>query len=285
MGLRLVGLCPKKRGRPPPPAQHPPRPHLQHPVPRLPRPARLSCPDPRVARRGRSAAWGGAPGPAPARGPMPAGAGGGCGCKVVSPAGEHDLSKDEGDEQERPVAQVFVPDKYVPGKTDHDLALVRLARPVALTDHVVPLCLPERSFSERTLAFIRFSAVSGWGRLLDRGAKARVLMAIQVPRLMTQDCLEQARRRPGSPSITDNMFCAGYLDGSKDACKGDSGGPHATRFRGTWFLTGVVSWGEGCAATGRFGVYTRVSRYTAWLLGLMSAPPPPSEGLLRAPLP
>lgn len=199
--------------------------------------------------------------------------------------GEHDLSKDEGDEQERPVAQVFVPDKYVPGKTDHDLALVRLARPVALTDHVVPLCLPERSFSERTLAFIRFSAVSGWGRLLDRGAKARVLMAIQVPRLMTQDCLEQARRRPGSPSITDNMFCAGYLDGSKDACKGDSGGPHATRFRGTWFLTGVVSWGEGCAATGRFGVYTRVSRYTAWLLGLMSAPPPPSEGLLRAPLP
>ncbi|XP_059936064.1 coagulation factor VII [Mesoplodon densirostris] len=197
--------------------------------------------------------------------------------------GEHDLSQDEGDEQERQVAQVIIPDKYVRGKTDHDLALLRLARPVALGDHVAPLCLPERAFAEGTLAFVRFSAVSGWGQLLERGATALRLMAVHVPRLLTQDCRQQSRRRPGGPVVTDNMFCAGYTDGSKDACKGDSGGPHATPFRGTWYLTGIVSWGEGCAAAGHFGVYTRVSQYTAWLRRLMSSPPP-SGGLVRAPL-
>lgn len=200
------------------------------------------------------------------------------------PTGEHDLSEEDGDEQERQVAQVIVPNKYITGKTNHDIALLRLSRPVVFTDYVVPLCLPEKAFSERTLASIRFSFISGWGQLLERGATALQLMAIDVPRLMTQDCLEQSTREQTSPKITENMFCAGYLDGSKDACKGDSGGPHATKFQGTWYLTGVVSWGVGCAAVGHFGVYTRVSQYTEWLHRLMSSKEH-SEGLLRAPFP
>lgn len=179
---------------------------------------------------------------------------------------------------------IIVPDKYVRLKTDHDLALLRLRRPVTFTDYVVPLCLPEKAFSERTLTLVRFSSVSGWGQLLHRGATALELMLINVPRLRTQDCLEQSHRMEGSPALTENMFCAGYVDGTQDACKGDSGGPHATKFQGTWYLTGVVSWGEGCAAVGHFGVYTRVSQYTEWLRRLMRSEPH-SEGLFRAPFP
>ncbi|KAF6084009.1 coagulation factor VII [Phyllostomus discolor] len=197
--------------------------------------------------------------------------------------GEHDLSEEDGDEQERHVTQVIVPNKYVSGKTDHDIALLRLSRPVTFTDYAVPLCLPEKAFSERTLAFIRFSTVSGWGQLLDRGATALELMTIDVPRLMTRDCVEQSKQKPDSPKITENMFCAGYLDGSKDACQGDSGGPHATKFQSTWYLTGIVSWGVGCAAEGQFGVYTRVSQYIEWLQRLMSSDIH-SKGLLRVPL-
>ncbi|XP_051037904.1 uncharacterized protein LOC127220220 [Phodopus roborovskii] len=185
--------------------------------------------------------------------------------------GEHDFSEKDGPEQVRRVVQVIIPDKYIPGKIDHDIALLRLHRPVTFTDHVVPLCLPERAFSENTLSRIRFSRVSGWGQLLDRGATALELMAVEVPRMMTQDCLEHAKHSAKTPKITDNMFCAGYVDGTKDACKGDSGGPHATHYRGTWYLTGVVSWGEGCAAVGHIGVYTRVSRYTDWLIRLMDS--------------
>ncbi|XP_042553013.1 coagulation factor VII [Dipodomys spectabilis] len=196
--------------------------------------------------------------------------------------GEHDLSEVDGTEQVRWVAQLIIPSKYIVGKTDHDIALLRLHRPVVLSDYVVPLCLPTRAFSEGTLASIRFSWVSGWGQLLDRGATTLELMAVDVPRMLTQDCLEQSRQTPESPALTENMFCAGYLDGSKDSCKGDSGGPHATLYRGTWYLTGVVSWGEGCAAVGHVGVYTRVSRYTEWLTKHMSSRP--RLGIMRAPL-
>lgn len=66
-------------------------------------------------------------------------------------------------------------------------------------------------------------------------------------------------------NISDNMFCAGYLDGSKDSCEGDSGGPHATEYKNTWYLTGIVSWGKGCAAIGTYGVYTKVVKYYQWL--------------------
>ncbi|XP_028622209.1 coagulation factor VII isoform X1 [Grammomys surdaster] len=185
--------------------------------------------------------------------------------------GEHDFSEKDGTEQIRRVVQVFMPDKYIRGKIDHDIALLRFHRPVTFTDYVVPLCLPEKAFSENTLARIRFSRVSGWGQLLDRGATALELMSIEVPRLLTQDCLEHAKHTPKTPKITDNMFCAGYMDGTMDACKGDSGGPHATHYHGTWYLTGVVSWGEGCAAIGHVGVYTRVSQYTDWLVRLMDS--------------
>lgn len=69
--------------------------------------------------------------------------------------------------------------------------------------------------------------------------------------------------------ITDNMFCAGYLDVSMDACSGDSGGPFVVNYRGTWFLTGVVSWGEKCAARGKYGVYSRLGNFLTWIRGTM----------------
>uniref|UniRef100_F7D6Z7 Coagulation factor VII n=1 Tax=Monodelphis domestica TaxID=13616 RepID=F7D6Z7_MONDO len=179
--------------------------------------------------------------------------------------GEHKIDKDEGTEQKRNVADIIIHKQYVRLKINHDIALVRLQKPVNFTDYVVPLCLPEKAFSENHLAYIRFSSVTGWGQLLDRGVTSLELMMIKVPRLKTQDCLEQMKRTPQTPAITENMFCAGFLDGTKDSCKGDSGGPHATKYKGTWYLTGIVSWGEGCASVGHYGIYTRVSKYIDWL--------------------
>lgn len=58
------------------------------------------------------------------------------------------------------------------------------------------------------------------------------------------------------------MICAGYLSGGIDACQGDSGGPFVCNN----LLTGVVSWGEGCALADRPGVYTNVSAYYDWIV-------------------
>jgi secreted trypsin-like serine protease len=69
----------------------------------------------------------------------------------------------------------------------------------------------------------------------------------------------------GLQVITDNMFCAGYMEAARDACSGDSGGPLVVHYRGTTFLLGVVSWGEKCADKGKYGVYTRLANFLSWI--------------------
>ena len=51
----------------------------------------------------------------------------------------------------------------------------------------------------------------------------------------------------------------------KTCKKGDSGGPLACVFDGQPVLTGVVSWGYGCAAEGNPGVYANVAHYVDWI--------------------
>ena len=60
----------------------------------------------------------------------------------------------------------------------------------------------------------------------------------------------------------------GVAEGGKDACQGDSGGPMVSKATGVdngYSLVGVVSWGNGCALQGFYGVYARVSNYLTWI--------------------
>lgn len=62
------------------------------------------------------------------------------------------------------------------------------------------------------------------------------------------------------------MLCAGFPDGGKDACLGDSGGPlfvaEGARFR----QVGIVSWGYDCAEPGLYGFYTRLASFDEWIV-------------------
>ncbi|KAB5571247.1 hypothetical protein PHYPO_G00222830 [Pangasianodon hypophthalmus] len=180
--------------------------------------------------------------------------------------GEHNVNKKEGTEQDLEVEKAIMHPSYDPSTSlyNHDIALVRLRSSILFTDHVRSICLGPSSFSETLLQSGTLATISGWGRLLFHGRAAETLQIAEVPYVDRSDCKESSSER-----ITHYMFCAGYQDASKDACHGDSGGPHANQYQGTWFLTGIVSWGEECAKKGKYGVYTRVGNYYKWIQYVM----------------
>jgi trypsin len=69
------------------------------------------------------------------------------------------------------------------------------------------------------------------------------------------------------------MFCAAVRGGGVDTCQGDSGGPIIVASNvsnpNTFVQVGVTSWGNGCGLPDYPGVYTRMSPYRSFLLGII----------------
>ncbi|CAB1347444.1 unnamed protein product [Coregonus sp. 'balchen'] len=124
----------------------------------------------------------------------------------------------------------------------------------------MPACLPNGQLARHLQREDVRGMVTGWGTTQYLGCYSRFLRKVALPVVDQQKCIRSTEQ-----VITD-MFCTGYLEASLDACSGDSGGPFVVNYRGTWFLTGVVSWGEKCAAKGKYGIYTRLVNYLHWIL-------------------
>lgn len=91
-----------------------------------------------------------------------------------------------------------------------------------------------------------------------------------MPIISTSECRKRTLFLP-LYRITDDMFCAGYERGGRDACLGDSGGPlMCPEPNGRWTLHGITSNGYGCARANRPGVYTKVANYLDWIHNSMN---------------
>ncbi|KAG8514232.1 Vitamin K-dependent protein C [Galemys pyrenaicus] len=178
------------------------------------------------------------------------------------PAGEYDLRRWENSEVDLGIQEIVIHPNYSKSTTDNDIALLRLAQPAALSQTIVPICLPDSGLSERELTKVgQETVVTGWGyRSETKRNRTYVLNFIKIPVAPRSKCVQAMNNM-----VSENMLCAGILGDPRDACEGDSGGPMVASFHDTWFLVGLVSWGEGCGRLHNYGVYTKVSRYLDWI--------------------
>ncbi|XP_062844178.1 vitamin K-dependent protein C isoform X1 [Trichomycterus rosablanca] len=175
----------------------------------------------------------------------------------------------EGSEMTISVSRIVSHPNYDSVTVDNDIALLRLATPVKLSMYIVPACLPSRELADRVLHLNgTMTVVTGWG-MEREGPKpySSDLKHINIPLVEHSEC---ARHMVNN--LTQNVLCAGSIGSVKDACKGDSGGPMMTLYRNTWFLVGLVSWGEGCGHLDKLGIYTKVANYVEWIEGVKKEP-------------
>ncbi|KAB0801365.1 hypothetical protein PPYR_05719 [Photinus pyralis] len=166
-------------------------------------------------------------------------------------------------EQLRPITQIILHPGYVDVGFINDISLLQTETPLIFSDYVRPICLP---VSDSELKDNRICTVIGWGQLFEVGRIfPDTLQEVQVPVISTSECRKHTLFLP-LYKITDDMFCAGYDRGGRDACLGDSGGPlMCSEPDGRWVLYGITSNGYGCARANRPGVYTKVSNYLPWI--------------------
>lgn len=93
-----------------------------------------------------------------------------------------------------------------------------------------------------------------------------MLQEVDLPILNNTECQKMFVRSGNMKPIIDSFICAGYEQGRKDSCGGDSGGPLSVkRSNGQWVLAGTVSHGIKCALPDQPGVYMRTSYYKPWI--------------------
>ncbi|XP_028913544.1 prostasin [Ornithorhynchus anatinus] len=181
--------------------------------------------------------------------------------------GAHQLDSFSSDLVVKRVEAVHTHPDYREEGSTGDIALIRLGDPVPYTRYIRPVCLPASNVS---FPNGHRCTVTGWGHVKSSVSlpAPRILQQLEVPLISreTCNCLYNINPNPQEPHfIQQDMVCAGYVKGGKDACQGDSGGPLSCPVGGSWFLAGVVSWGDACGAPNRPGVYTLTSSYASWI--------------------
>lgn len=201
----------------------------------------------------------------------------------------------------RTVSEIVVHEDYDPSLINNDIAMVKLAKPIA--ESVGPVG-GVRVIQQGQEVPEGPAVVMGWG-LISRDTVPYQLLETDIDIVPNSVCnrgmAEQTKRELGSllvgigvpnnipmerlqeafdilsnnlgPRLTENMICAGIPSGERTSCNGDSGGPLMVRETdGQWMQVGIVSWGkepldarEPCAHPELFAVYTKVSNYYDWI--------------------
>lgn len=179
---------------------------------------------------------------------------------VKGAIGDHNWKlHDEGEQTFRAIS-VHVHPKYSRRTIENDICVVKFSTlELSRRQTAANACLPPSGYTppHGTKCW-----AAGWG-IMSSGKPAEVLQEVDLNIISDEVC---QKTQSSTYLIKDSMMCAGWLKGGKDGCQGDSGGPLICQDgENQPVLTGITSWGFGCGAPNKPGMWTKVSTYIPWL--------------------
>merc|ERR1712088_703789 len=99
-----------------------------------------------------------------------------------------------------------------------DVAVLKLDRPVAYQDNILPICLPTSDYD----LVGKIGVVAGWGKTDNSFGKTgtNILHKVLVPIIENDRCRAWHRDKAIAVQLHEEMFCAGHKGGKQDACLG-----------------------------------------------------------------
>ncbi|CAO1378673.1 unnamed protein product [Diamesa hyperborea] len=192
---------------------------------------------------------------------------------VLARLGEYDISSDN--DGANPVdynVELRIIHESFDAKTiSNDIGLLKLSQIVTVTDFIRPICMPlADAIRYKDLTYYQ-PFVAGWGSTSFKGPAATILQEVQLPILPLTECEFNYRLYFPNQVFDNRVLCAGYSQGGKDSCQGDSGGglvlPQLSTDGSYYYynLVGIVSYGFECARAGFPGIYSRVTSFLPWI--------------------
>ena len=117
-----------------------------------------------------------------------------------------------------PPIAFFANPTFASATFQRDFGLIRLPSPVDVRAVALPTVGDAPLWAPGVVA-----TVIGWGALVEGGTFDSELRQVEVPIIPAATC--GSPEQYGAEFDPQSMLCAGYAEGGRDSCFGDSGGP------------------------------------------------------------
>jgi V8-like Glu-specific endopeptidase len=177
------------------------------------------------------------------------------------------------------LSEVIVHPEWDATRFRNDIALLRIATPVAFNARVQAIALPV-GLDAATWPPVGTPAItSGWGATQFGGSPSNQLRRAQVQILGGPG--DVLCGQYGANFDVGVEICAGVPAGGVDACQGDSGSPLTIDAAGIPVLAGLTSVGFECGRADFPGIFTRVTSFISWLQQYVPVATPAVPGDVR----
>ena len=186
---------------------------------------------------------------------------------VLLQFGIYDLDVSSTHTIEQKAFQIVIHENYEHDVHKNDIAIVTTRSKIKFSPYIQPSCIWNDDIE--TLASHKKLAVAPGFGITEKDELSNTLRAANLPIIGFYECFD-SNREIFFKVLTRDNFCAGYRNGTT-LCNGDSGGGMYVKYKGRWFLTGVVSFsvlrenGQPFCSKNNYGVLVNVQKFSLWL--------------------